>query len=143
LCGGYCRLDEDEGLSHYEERVSLPVLRGIATCLTSLFPSLASVPIVRMWAGIMGFTADGLPLVGKMPGMPGLFLAAGFNGGGFSWGPIVGKVVAAELTGRDHGFDLRPFDPGRFAGGSASWSNPFTAGERSNSTPFGAASTPI
>ena len=40
LCGGFRRLDEDEGLGHYEERVTPAVLSGIASCLTSLFPSL-------------------------------------------------------------------------------------------------------
>jgi hypothetical protein len=38
--------------------------------------------------------------------------------------------VADLLTGRDPGFDLTPFDPGRFAAGVAGWNNPFTAGER-------------
>jgi len=132
LCGGFRRLDEDEGLGHEEERVTPAVLAGIAGCLADLFPVLRDrVRVVRAWAGIMGFTADGLPLIGRIPGTPGIFLAAGFNGGGFSWAAQVGKVVAAELTGAPHGFDLAPFDPGRFADGGTAWSNPFTAGERS------------
>jgi sarcosine oxidase subunit beta len=132
LCGGFRRLDEDEGLGHYEERVSPRVLAGIAGCLTTLFPALTGIKVVRAWAGIMGFTADGLPLIGKMPGTTGLSVAAGFNGGGFSWAAIVGRVVADLLDGRDSGFNLAPFDPGRFATAGTAWSNPFTAGERSH-----------
>jgi sarcosine oxidase subunit beta len=132
LCGGFRRLDEDEGLGHYEERVSPRVLAGIAGCLTTLFPTLAGVKVVRAWAGIMGFTADGLPLIGKMPGTTGLSVAAGFNGGGFSWAAIVGRVMADLLTERAPGFDLAPFDPGRFARGGTDWRNPFTVGERSD-----------
>jgi sarcosine oxidase subunit beta len=109
------------------------VLAGIARCLTSLFPVLRGVKVVRAWAGIMGFTADGLPLIG--PYAPGLTLAAGFNGGGFSWAAIVGQVVADVMNGRDPGFDLSPFRPARFDGG-AGWSNPFTTGERSNAEGF-------
>ena len=131
LCGGFRRLDEDEGLGHYEERVSPAVLHGIARCLTGLFPRLAGVKVVRAWAGIMGFTADGLPLIGRASWEPGLTIAAGFNGGGFSWAAIVGRVVADLLCGRDPGFDLRPFAPDRFAVGGTSWNNPFTAGEKS------------
>jgi sarcosine oxidase subunit beta len=134
LCGGFRRLDEDQGLGHYEERVSPAVLAGIARCLVSLFPVLRGVRVVRAWAGIMGFTADGLPLVGKMPGTTGLSVAAGFNGGGFSWGAIVGQIMADLLTDRDPGFDLTPFDPGRFAGGGTAWRNPFTAGEQTDTT---------
>lgn len=129
LCGGFRRLDDDEGLGHYKEDVTPAVLAGIARCLIELFPCLAGVTVVRAWAGIMGFTADGLPLIGAMPGMPGLWLAAGFNGGGFSWAAIVGQILADLICGRDPGFDLTPFDPGRFAGRSMTWANPFTAGE--------------
>jgi sarcosine oxidase subunit beta len=132
LCGGYRRLDEDEGLGHYEERVSAPVLSGIARCLTTLFPALAGVKVVRCWAGIMGFTADGLPLIGRMESVPGLTVAAGFNGGGFSWAAITGKIVARLLTGNEPGFNLAPFSPDRFALAGTNWNNPFTAGERSD-----------
>jgi glycine/D-amino acid oxidase-like deaminating enzyme len=131
LCGGFRRLDEDEGLGHYEERVTLPVLSGIAKCLTGLFPSLRQVQVVRCWAGVMGFTADGVPLIGQLDETPGLTIAAGFNGGGFSWGAITGKIITALLTGKSVEFDLTPFRPSRFAESGVDWSNPFTAGERS------------
>ncbi len=131
LCGGYRRLDEDEGLGHYEERVSPAVLSGIARTLTTLFPALENIKVVRCWAGIMGFTADGLPLIGRVDSSPGLTLAAGFNGGGFSWAAITGKIVADLLTDCDPGYNLSPFDPDRFAGGDTAWNNPFTAGEKS------------
>ena len=84
------------------------------------------------WAGIMGFTADGLPLIGRYEPAPGLTVAAGFNGGGFSWGVIVGKVIAGLLSGQEPGFDLAPFRPARFLDGNVAWENPFTAGEKSN-----------
>jgi sarcosine oxidase subunit beta len=132
LCGGFRRLDTAEGLGTTEERVSPAVLAGIARCLIDLFPILRGrARVVRAWAGIMGFTADGLPLIGRYGPAPGLTLAAGFNGGGFSWAAIVGRVVADLLTGREPGFDLTPFRPDRFAGlgDAVAWSNPFTAGE--------------
>ncbi|CAA9570861.1 MAG: FAD dependent oxidoreductase [uncultured Thermomicrobiales bacterium] len=135
LCGGYRRLDEAEGLGTYEERVTAPVLSGIARCLGRLFPALrgGGVNVVRAWSGIMGFTADGLPLIGRYAPAPGLTLAAGFNGGGFSWGAAVGLVVADLLAGRDPGCDLEPFRPDRFHGAAGpAWANPFTAGEKNN-----------
>ena len=63
------------------------MLAGIARCLHDLFPVLrGKARVVRAWSGIMGFTADGLPLIGRYEPAPGLTVAAGFNGGGFSWG---------------------------------------------------------
>ena len=115
VCGGYRRLDVDEGLGTYREEVTLPVLAGIARCLSDLFPVLrGKARVVRAWAGIMGFTADGLPLIGRYEPAPGLTIAAGFNGGGFSWGVIVGKVIASLLSGQEPEFDIAPFRPARF-----------------------------
>ncbi len=132
LCGGFRRLDEDEGLGHYEERVTPSVLSGIASCLTQLYPALKQVQVVRCWAGIMGFTADGVPLIGPVAGSPGLMAAAGFNGSGFSWALIVGSIVAALIAGETPAYDLAPFRPDRFAEKGTAWNNPFTAGEQSH-----------
>ena len=63
---------------------------------------------------------------------PGLTVAAGFNGGGFSWGAATGKALAQLILHGRAAFDLEPFDPNRFAGGTVSWDNPFTAGEQNN-----------
>jgi sarcosine oxidase subunit beta len=131
ICGGFRRLDEQEGLGLYEERVTLPVISGIGKRLVGLFPALAGVRVVRCWAGIMGFTPDGLPLIGRSNLLDGLTIVAGFNGGGFSWGAINGKIIAAELTGKQHGFDLTFFRPDRFAEKGTAWENPYTAGEKS------------
>jgi sarcosine oxidase subunit beta len=132
ICGGFRRLDEQEGLGLYEERVTLPVISGIGKRLTGLFPVLAGVRVVRAWAGIMGFTPDGLPLIGRTNIMDGMTIVAGFNGGGFSWGAINGQIVADEITGKNHGFDLSYFRPDRFEEKGTAWHNPYTAGEKNS-----------
>ena len=131
VCGGYRRLDQQEGLGMEVESVTPDVLAGIGTTLTTLFPSLAPVRVMRCWAGIMGFTADGLPLIGRHPDLQHLTVVAGFNGNGFSWALAVGDIVAGMLAGENVEIDLAPFDPGRFAAEGVAWNNPFTAGETS------------
>jgi len=138
VCGGFRRLDEQEGLGLYEERVTLPVISGIGKRLVQLFPALAGVRVMRCWSGIMGFTPDGLPLIGRSGMLDGLTIAAGFNGGGFAWGAITGKVVADEITGTSHGFDLSYFRPDRFAEKGTAWQNPYTAGENLTDSPVAA-----
>jgi glycine/D-amino acid oxidase-like deaminating enzyme len=131
--------DDDQVLGHETERVSVPVLAGIARCLTGLFPALSGINVVRAWVGVMGFTADGLPLSGRMPASSGLTVAVGFNGGGFSWAAITGQLVADVLCERDPAFDLTPFHPDRFAASGTAWNNPFTAGEGTETpVPLGA-----
>jgi sarcosine oxidase subunit beta len=132
ICGGYRRYDVDEGLGHYEERVVAACLQGCAHCLRTLFPRIGKVRVVRGWAGIMGFTADGLPLIGPYQAAGGLYLSAGYNGGGFSWAAAAGKILAHLITEGRVAYDLEPFDPNRFATGGVSWANPYTAGERNN-----------
>jgi glycine/D-amino acid oxidase-like deaminating enzyme len=132
LCGGFRRLDIDEGLGHFTEDVHPPAVGGIANCLATIFPQLKDLRVVRSWAGLMGFTADGLPMIGAYGDNKGLFVAAGFNGGGFSYGAATGKAMAQLVANGRSTLDLQPFDPNRFARGDAGWDNPFTAGERNN-----------
>lgn len=87
-------------------------------------PGLATAPAASGETGTAagaaadGYTPDGRPLIGPAPGVGGLYLAAGFSGGGFKVAPAVGEAVAAELvTGADRP-ELRPFRPGRFAAGT-------------------------
>ena len=82
-------------------------------------PALADAGIVRGVTGVYDMTPDGLPLLGELPGLAGLVLAAGFSGTGFKISPAVGEAVAALITGRPvaGGVDIGPFHPGRFAEG--------------------------
>ncbi|KAL6231697.1 hypothetical protein BDW75DRAFT_233404 [Aspergillus navahoensis] len=50
--------------------------------------------IKHIWTGVMGYSADSLPHVGEIPGKPGQFIAAGFNGHGMPVGFLVGKAIA-------------------------------------------------
>lgn len=58
------------------------------------YPTLAECSFERRWAGVMAFTDDGMPRVGRAPGMPGVVYAAGFNGHGMSLGFVTGRHLA-------------------------------------------------
>ena len=82
-------------------------------------PALADAGIVRGVTGVYDMTPDGRPLLGELPGLAGLVLAAGFSGTGFKISPAVGEAVAALITGRPvpGGVDIGSLRPGRFAEG--------------------------
>jgi glycine/D-amino acid oxidase-like deaminating enzyme len=82
-------------------------------------PALADAGIVRGITGVYDMTPDGRPMLGELPGLSGLVLAAGFSGTGFKISPAVGEAVAALVTGRlvAGSVDIGPFWPGRFAEG--------------------------
>ena len=62
-------------------------------------------------------TPDEIPVLGPIPGMPGLFVATGFSGHGFGIGPAAGYVMAQLAVGERPIVDLQPFRFTRFAEG--------------------------
>jgi glycine/D-amino acid oxidase-like deaminating enzyme len=81
------------------ETPTATVQGAIERFLAEAFPRFAGRPVRRRWAGIMGFTADGLPRIGELPGLPGVLYAAGFNGHGMSLGFATGRYLARRTMG--------------------------------------------
>jgi glycine/D-amino acid oxidase-like deaminating enzyme len=64
------------------------------------------------WAGIFGLVLDFLPVVGRVPGEDGLWVAGGYSGHGNALGYACGRLVAEAILGRrDSLLDL--FEPSR------------------------------
>jgi glycine/D-amino acid oxidase-like deaminating enzyme len=82
-----------------------------------LFPQLQDVRPIERWAGMIDVTPDEIPVLGPIPGMPGLFVATGFSGHGFGIGPAAGYVMAQLAVGERPIVDLQPFRFTRFAEG--------------------------
>jgi glycine/D-amino acid oxidase-like deaminating enzyme len=81
-------------------------------------PALADAGIARGTTGVYDMTPDARPLLGELPGVTGLMVAAGFSGMGFKISPAVGEALAELIArGAPSHVDLRPFRPGRFAEG--------------------------
>ena len=71
--------------------------------------------ISHRWAGIFGLTQDMLPLVGRVPGRDGLWVAAGYSGHGNVLGFACGELVADAILGDTTSPQLALFDPARLA----------------------------
>lgn len=54
---------------------------------------------VSGWAGWRAVVAGRLPVIGEMPGSPGLWLACAFGSRGFTWAALAGDVIASRLHG--------------------------------------------
>jgi glycine/D-amino acid oxidase-like deaminating enzyme len=94
------------------------VLKGIRRNLDTIFPQLASTPIVESWAGMIESSPDVVPIIDSIDRLAGFHVATGFSGHGFGIGPGAGKAIAGMLTGADTGIDLAEFKLGRFFDGS-------------------------
>ncbi len=74
-------------------------------------PNVASLHVIRSWAA-MNIDIDGAPLIGAVPGMEGVTVAATANG--YTLGPLMGReAAAAALQGRSRQ-DLNAFSFDRF-----------------------------
>jgi sarcosine oxidase subunit beta len=85
-----------------------------ARTTVGLFPSLAGIPVLRAWAGIEAFCEDEMQVIGPVPGVDGLIIAAGFSGHGFAIGPGVGSLLTSYLTTGELSEMLSPFTIERF-----------------------------
>ena len=57
----------------------------------------------KAWTGVMGFSADGFPLVGQVPGEDELYIAASFQGNGMVLCFEVARALVAIMDNEDDG----------------------------------------
>jgi glycine/D-amino acid oxidase-like deaminating enzyme len=77
-------------------------------------PALASAKIVARQACYRPITRDGLPVIGRVPGVEGAYIATGHSVWGILNAPATGEAMAELITdGAAHAIDLSPFDSGR------------------------------
>lgn len=112
LLGG-CRepfADEEVG---YADNVTRPVQGALQNYLKTRFPEFMGMKIEYRWSGTMGFSTDGLPLIGELQDKPGVVYAAGCNGHGMGYSLSLSKLlVEFAFDGANPGaFDSRRLTP--------------------------------
>jgi sarcosine oxidase subunit beta len=97
--GGWPARVPDETVNRWE--VLDDSVRGSLEVARTVYPPLGARTVARSWAGIEAFTPDDLPVLGPVPGVDGLLVAAGFSGHGFALVPTIGDVLARLALGLD------------------------------------------
>lgn len=94
-----------------EDRVNSLVQEELERYMAKHFPDVTA-PVSRRWAGIMGFSLDGLPLAGILPDKARVGFAVGFTGHGLALGAgVVERAVNLLLHGEHAGaVDARRLD---------------------------------
>lgn len=104
LIGGGRKQNKSSEGHTTEDIISDAVQTHLEAYLKQYFPEAAQQAIVQRWAGIMGFTPDGLPLIGTLPNEPRIGFAVGLNGHGLSFGAMVAeRAVDCLLNGTSAG----------------------------------------
>lgn len=81
---------------------------------TEIFPALEQAPIRHFVNGPESFTPDGLPLIGRVSDLDGLYVAAAMNSAGITWSAMTGHLIADLVSGAKPRFDATRYDPTRF-----------------------------
>jgi glycine/D-amino acid oxidase-like deaminating enzyme len=112
--------DPDE-TSGFETRFDHEFIEKILVRAVGRVPALADAEVNprRCWAGMYEMTPDHHAIIGRAPGLEGLFLANGFSGHGVMHSPAAGRIVSEMiLHGESRLLDASPLGLGRFAEGS-------------------------
>lgn len=107
------------GLEPFNKDNGTPVTNSLtAPCICrgimKYFPDLADAKIVRTWAGWSDKSADGVPVLGAVDEVPGLYTACAFTGHGFGIAPAVGEQLGKLMTTGTTDVDLSPLHYDRF-----------------------------
>jgi len=106
---GGCRTyfaDQEVG---FEDRTTLPVQNSLELFARAMlgYRKDEPLPITSRWAGTMGFSPDGLPLIGPISPTSPIWFCGGFTGHGMSMGyKAAHEAVDAMLDNREPLFAL-------------------------------------
>jgi D-amino-acid dehydrogenase len=85
----------------------------ILTRAATFVPAVADAPIRGTRSCARPQSTDGRPLVGRVPGVRGLFLCSGHGAWGISTGPASARLIVDEILGREPAIPAE-LDPARF-----------------------------
>ena len=94
--------------------LDLGVLERLAGQVTAEAPAVSSLPVAEHRGGLFTMSPDGRFVAGPLPDLPGLWVASGCNGSGFSSSLALGEALAAWITSGTPPPGLSALPPGRF-----------------------------
>lgn len=101
---------QDLGYNTTPDPDGIEVNRGQAS---EVVPLVADLPIARTWGGLMPFSIDGSPIIGRIPQRDNLFIVSGLASSGFGRGPMAGKLAAELIHSGQMPRVLSEADPAR------------------------------
>jgi glycine/D-amino acid oxidase-like deaminating enzyme len=96
--------------------LDLGVLRRLVDEVADHFPALASARVAIHRGGAPTMTPDGRPILGRVPGLEGFYVASGCCVGGLGLSPAAGRALADLIVDGKSDPDLAPLSVERFRG---------------------------
>lgn len=86
-------------------------LASLRRTAEELLPALADAPVVGHWAGLRPGSPEGIPFIGEVPGVEGLWLNCGHYRNGLVMAPASCRLLVDLMLGRAPIVDPAPYDP--------------------------------
>ena len=93
-------------------------IERIGVLMKNRMPAFAEANYVNGWTGPYDITPDWNPIVGKVPGPEGIFIAVGFSGHGFKLAPTLGESLASMVLRETPRLPIDMYSFSRFQEGS-------------------------
>uniref|UniRef100_A0A7C2WEB4 FAD-binding oxidoreductase n=1 Tax=Thermorudis sp. TaxID=1969470 RepID=A0A7C2WEB4_9BACT len=107
--------ERGESFSMDDVPLDFAVLEQLTGLVDHNVPALRQAGVQEHRGGLFTMTADGIFLVGPVPGVRGLWALTGCNGSGFSFSPALGRLLAEWIVHGEPSLDIRALSPGRFS----------------------------
>lgn len=85
--------------SGFDARVTAAGQLQVLRDALSIAPGLADATVLETRVGLRPLADDSMPIVGAVPGHPGLFVATGYGAAGLTMGPLLGDALARRVLG--------------------------------------------
>ncbi len=93
-------------------------LGEMAKTVKNTLPPVSKLRVIRQWAGHYNMTPDKQPIYGTVDGLEGFYLAVGYSGHGFMFGPITGEAMTDMILGKELSTDISMLNINRFKTGA-------------------------
>ena len=111
-------LGEEEvvGPDDYNQGVDMPLVEETCNRLIKRMPGMCDALFRGGWSGLFTVTPDWHPIMDRIDGIDGLYVAVGFSGHGFKESPMIGLSMAELIVhGQASSIDISMLDAKRFS----------------------------
>ena len=93
----------------YKKNTTVTGLESLLSAAHEIMPALKSLTVEKHWAGLRPGAPAGLPYMGEVPDVPGLFVCAGHYRNGLVTAPASARLMADLMLQRRSDIDPGPF----------------------------------
>ncbi|PYT01309.1 MAG: glycine oxidase ThiO [Acidobacteria bacterium] len=111
---------EDAG---FENRTTAEGIAGLTDAAVEIMPQLSEAQVAETWSGLRPFAADGLPILGKIPGWQNVVIATAHYRNGILLAPKTAELIAENIIDGASSEYLQRFSVERFANAATARTN--------------------